>query len=85
MIDLLFGLCALTAAACAMLLMLAWRRTRSSLLWWSGLCFSGLFLVNLLLVFDKIVLPDVDLHTLRLGVTLASVSLMLYGLVVSED
>ena len=47
----------------------------------SGLCFVGLTLNNLLLVLDKVVLPDVDLSLWRLSVALIAMTILLYGLI----
>jgi hypothetical protein len=66
---------------CAALLLRAYRRSGYRLLLWSGLCFSGLTLNNVLLVADKIFLPDVDLSVWRLLVALASMLVLLYGLI----
>jgi hypothetical protein len=57
----IYTLCAMTAALCTYLLMQAYRRGGYRLLLWSGLCFAGLTLNNLLLVVDKVVIPDGDL------------------------
>ena len=43
----IYLLCMLTSMACAGLLLVAWRRSRYRLLLWSGLCFAGLTLNNL--------------------------------------
>jgi hypothetical protein len=80
-----YGLCAATALMCAFLLLRAFRATRSSVLWWSGLCFSGLVLSNLILVVDKLVFPQVDLLGLRLWITLVSLGLLLHGLINSSE
>jgi hypothetical protein len=81
MASLVYGLCALTALACAVLLLRAHRATQSPILWWSGLCFGGLMISNVVLVIDKLVVPDADLLPVRLATTLLSMSLLLYGLV----
>jgi hypothetical protein len=80
-----YSLCALTALLCAILLLRAYARTRTRLLFWSGLCFAGLTVSNLVLVVDRIVLPLVDLSTARLGVSLLALLLLIYGLVMEED
>ena len=59
MAAVIYSLCALTAAVCTYLLIQAYRRGKYRLLLWSGICFAGLTLNNLLLVFDKLVFPDV--------------------------
>jgi hypothetical protein len=74
-------LCAITAALCAGLLLVAYRRGRYRLLLWSGLCFAGLTVNNALLVLDKIVLPAVDLSLPRTLIALLSMMVLLYGLI----
>ena len=81
----IYSLCALTALLCAIFLLRAYARTRTRLLFWSGLCFAGLTVSNILLVLDRIVLPLVDLSTARLGVALVALLLLVYGLVMEED
>ena len=85
MASIVYGLCALTALACALLLLRAYSKTRNSLLFWSGLCFCGLMVSNVILIVDKLVVPDIDLRPLRLLVTAASMSLLLYGLVYRSE
>jgi hypothetical protein len=53
----IYSLCAAAALSCAMLLLRAFSRSGYRLLLWSGLCFVGLTMNNLLLVLDKIVFP----------------------------
>ena len=77
----IYSLCALVALACALLLFRAYGRQRYRLLLWSGLCFAGLTLNNILLIVDKIFLPDVDLSALRLIVALLSFAILIYGLI----
>lgn len=81
MAEAVFLLCALTSLACAALLLRAYSSRRSRLLLWSGLCFVGLALNNLILVIDKIVVPDIDLSTLRQIPALAGIMLLVWGLV----
>ena len=85
MASLVYGLCALTALACAFLLLRAYRRTKNLLLFWRGLCFCGLMASNVLLILDKLVVPDLDLRPLRLLVTAASMGLLLYGLIYRSE
>jgi hypothetical protein len=86
MAALIYSLCALTAFACAVLLLRGYRRSRYRLLFWSGLCFCGLFANNVLLVVDRIILPtQVDLSLLRLIVSAASLAPLLYGLIWEEE
>jgi hypothetical protein len=82
MAAVIYGLCALTAFACAVLLLQAYRRQSYRLLFWSGLCFAGLTVNNLLLVLDKVVFPiEPDLSTARAAVALASVTVLIIGLI----
>lgn len=77
----IYVLCAVTSAICAILLLLAFRRGGYRLLLWSGLCFVGLTINNLLLVIDKLIVPDVDLAILRTTAAFVSMVILLYGLI----
>jgi hypothetical protein len=79
--EAVYLLCAATSAACALLLLRAFRRTGTSLLLWSGLCFVGLAVNNAMLVIDLMVATNVDLSTWRLLPSVTGVALLLYGLV----
>jgi hypothetical protein len=82
MAAIIYGLCALTALTCAYLLLQGYRRGGYRLLLWSGLCFVGLTINNLLLVVDKLILPaDVDLSLWRNATVLLSMAVLLYGLI----
>ena len=76
-----YVLCALTSIVCAWLLFRGYRASRTPLLFWSSLCFTGLALNNALLVADLYIVPDVDLFLARTLVALSAVSLLLYGLI----
>jgi len=81
MADVVYSLCALTSIVCAVLLIQGFLRTRSRLLLWSSLCFVGLVVNNLLLVVDRIFVPDIDLYTLRSFSALVALTLLVYGLI----
>ena len=81
MIDIVYVLCALTSLACAVLLWRGWRRTQARLLFWSALCFVGLFFNNALLILDTHVLPQMDLALVRMVPALAGAVALVYGLV----
>ena len=74
-------LCAATSLACSVLLYRGYRRTGARLLFWSGLCFAGFFLNNVLLILDLRVLPDQDLSVIRTLPSLAGIVFLLYGLI----
>lgn len=78
----IYILCALTSLSCAVLLLRGFARTGTRLLLWSGLCFGGLALNNLLLIVDKVVIgPETDLSLFRSATAVAALALMLYGLI----
>lgn len=79
--TIVYALCFLTSAACALLLVRSYRRTRARLLLWSSLCFFFLAANNLVVIFDLLVLPDVDLRLPRLVLALAGVSVLLFGFI----
>jgi hypothetical protein len=81
MAAIIYTLCALAALLCTVLLLLAFWRGGYRLLLWSGLCFAGLTLNNLLLVLDKLVFPLVDLSVWRTAVALLAMAVLLYGLI----
>ena len=81
----IYTLCALTSAACAFLLFRAYSQTQTSLTFWSGLCFTGLTASNVLLVVDRLILPEVDLYTWRLVAALAGLLVLVYTLVWERD
>ncbi|MCE9669198.1 DUF5985 family protein [Myxococcus stipitatus] len=82
MAEAVYILCALTSVACAVLLLRGWKRSQSRLLLWSGLCFVGMAVSNVLLFVDLVILPTtIDLYMPRLLATLASVAVLLYGLI----
>jgi hypothetical protein len=78
---LIYVLCAATAALCATLLWRGYRRTGTSLLFWSGLCFAFLTLNSLAVIFDIVVFPRTDLQLLRHAASLAAVGTLLFGLI----
>jgi len=82
MAETVYILCALTSAACAVLLLRGFTRSRARLLLWSGICFVGLTANNILLFVDKILLgPEIDLTLWRTAAVLVALSLLLYGLI----
>ena len=76
-----YGLCVVTSALCAVLLLRGYARSRVPLLLWSGLCFIGLTLNNVLLFVDVQIAPMVDLSTWRTVPALVGVLLLLYGMI----
>lgn len=85
MAAIIYSLCALLSFGIAALLWRHYGKTRSRVLYWSALCFSGLTINNLLLVIDKLMLADVDLSPLRQITALLSLLLLLFGLIYEEE
>lgn len=83
--PIVYMLCLLTSATCAWLLITSYRRYRQRLLLWSGLCFCLLAVNSLLVFFDIVVLPDVDLSPLRQGTCLLAVAVLLFGFIWEGD
>lgn len=81
MANVVYLMCALTSIACAVLLIRGFRDNRSRLLLWSSLCFVWLAANNLILVIDRMIITEVDLHDVRLIVALGALALLVYGLI----
>ena len=77
----LYILTMVTALLCAILLLRAWSRVRRRLLFWSGLCFAGLALSNMLKFLDLVIFLRTDLYTWRLAAAALAMALLLYGLI----
>jgi hypothetical protein len=81
MAPIAYGLGVLTSIFCAFLLIRGYLRQRTALLLWCSLCFVGLALNNVILFIDIFVVPEVSLEAWRNGTALASLVLMLIGLI----
>ena len=77
-------LCALTALLCAILSFRGYSRSKYRLLLWSGLCFAGLTLSNLVMVVDVYIYPDINLGLVRLFLGLSAMLILIYGLIFNE-
>ena len=77
----IYLLCAVTSIACAVLLLRGYARSRVRLLLWSGLCFAGFALNNVLLVLAPVFSPDWNALPVREAVALVSAALLVFGLV----
>lgn len=80
MAEMIYILCALTAGLCMLMLLQAYRKSGYKLLLWGGLCFLGFTLNNCLLLLDSL-FPMVSLLPWRLSLSLASMLVLLYGLI----
>jgi hypothetical protein len=80
--QIVYILCGLTSLGCMLLLINRYRQTKVELLFWSALAFFFLTCTNILLFIDIVLLPKfIDLSIVRNIVTLASVVVLLYGLI----
>lgn len=83
--EFIFGLCAITALLCMYMLLRSYKKKGTRLLLWSGLCFAGLAINNILLVVDRLIGPSIDLSTVRLIPAVLGIGLLLYGLILEND
>lgn len=74
-------LCAVTALLCAILLFRGFNKTSTRLLFWSGICFLFLFIENLVLFIDLVMVPHIGLTFFRLIPGVVAVCCMIYGLI----
>ena len=77
----LYSLAILTSLGCTVLLIRGYRERRYPLLLWSALCFAFLTANNVILFFDMLVFPAVDLRLWRLSTALVGVLCMLYAFI----
>ena len=74
-------LCAATSCICAALLLRGYSQNRVRLLFWSGLCFVGLAVDNVMLYVDLVIVPEVNIAIWRRLPGLVAMLLLTYGLV----
>jgi hypothetical protein len=78
---LIYVLCGVTSLLCAIMLYRGYRQTAVRLLLWSSLCFLALTGENVLLYYDKVIVPHLDYSVARKVPGLIGVCLLLFGLV----
>lgn len=76
-----YALCFLTGATCAFLLARSYARTGMRLLLWSALCFAFLAANSFVVIVDLLIIPDSDLVLVRNGLSLAGISVLLFGFI----
>lgn len=76
-----YVLCAIASFVCMALLWRGYRQSGARLLWWSTLCFAGLFLNNVLLIVDLRVLVAIDLSIVRTLPAVLGVACLLFGFI----
>jgi hypothetical protein len=84
--SIVYALCTVTSFTCGALLMRRYGVERHRLLLWSGLCFCGLTVNNMLLFTDYILFPtQVNLAFARSVTAAASLLVLLVGLIWDGD
>lgn len=82
MVETIYISCAILSVLCAFVLLREYRKARTRLLLWSGICFGGLALNNALLVVDLMAFPQqIDLFLWRSGVALLAMMSLLFGFI----
>ena len=81
MAETVYFLCAVMSVVCAAMLYRGYRAHRTMLLFWSSLCFCGLALNNILTFLDLVVISTADLSVWRSAVAIASMAVLIYGLI----
>jgi len=76
-----YMLCFVTCTLCAFLLTRSYLMMRARLLFWSATCFALLAINNLLVVFDIVIFPEVDLRMWRVALSLAAIGVLLFGFI----
>jgi hypothetical protein len=79
--GLVYVLCAATCLLCAVMLLRGFGKNGVRLLLWSGLCFLGLMVENIMLYADLVLVPEVDLSLWRKIPGLAALVILLFGLI----
>ena len=79
--PIVYFLCALTCWLCAVLLLRAYARRRTNLLYWSGAGFCAFGVSNTMLFADLVIFPASDLSLVRNVITLVGILLLLRGLI----
>lgn len=83
--TLVYLLCAAASVLCATVLLLKYARSHVNLLFWSGICFAGFAVGNVLLFVDLVVLPQgINLIVIRTVPTLFGLCCLLWGLVMED-
>lgn len=83
MAEIVYSLCGVGSVLCAWMLMRGYRKDRSQLLLWSSICFGFLALNNIVLVFDLVLLPEIEFSGSFWRNMMAAIagSTLLYGLI----
>lgn len=78
---LVYLLCGLTSAVCAILLLRSYARSRLRLLLWSGIGFAAFTANNIMLFLDRVVYLHIDFTPYRSISVVLGIGVLLYGLI----
>jgi hypothetical protein len=79
--TLVYTLCFLTSAVCAVLLLGSYLKTQTRLLLWSAISFICLAINNFLVLSDLILFTDINLLPMRYIAAFAAVCCLIYGFI----
>lgn len=80
--SIVYLLCAVASVLCATALLYKFKKNGVRLLFWSGICFAGFAVSNVLLFVDLVILSkDVNLLFFRTLPTLVGLGSLIWGLV----
>ena len=86
MAALIYSLCALTSLLCAWLLLRTYKKQHNALLFWCGLFFAVQTVMNVLLVLDdRLMVPEMDLSLYHYGIAFTAICILLYGLIMRTE
>jgi len=78
---LVYLMCALTSILCAILLYLHYKKNRTRLLLWSGICFLCLALNNIMLFIDLVLASQIDLSVARTLPAVIGFGVLVWGFI----
>jgi hypothetical protein len=81
MAETVYVLCAAASLVCAALLFRGYLQTKTRLLLWSSICFTGLAVNNVILVVDLVLRPEADMSLVRNATALIAMMVLVFGLV----
>jgi len=85
MAEIVYLLCGIASAGCALLVVREYRRSRSRLLLWMSLAFVGLTLSNMLIFVDFVLVPDVSFALPRAVLAFLATTVLAIGLLWDGD
>ena len=85
MAEIVYLLCGIASAGCALLVVREYRRSRSRLLLWMSLAFVGLTLSNALIFVDFVLIADRSFGLVRAGLAFVSTTVLAFGLLWDGD